>query len=97
MGQLPAGERTKFDTAERFIAFMTTQDVPLGEAHIIQPKGESGEIPFVAVQFRAPDGKSRIVAVFVRQEGTEWRLIVPAAAVEKYAAKLKGSSVSEGK
>jgi hypothetical protein len=90
IAQLPEADRRKFDSAKRFIAFMTVHDVPLGEAHILGISQETDGRTRVVAILRDRNGGRR-VAAFVRREGNEWRLVVPLGAVEKYAARLKGS------
>lgn len=99
IAQLPDAERSKLDTAERFVAFMTATEVPLGQVRIIQSKQDVMTAPHLTLwaQIIDPEGKTRMVATAIRPEGNEWRLIVPASAVEKYAEKLNGSPAPEKK
>lgn len=100
LDRLPREVSTQFKTAEDFLALMTANDVPLSEAHVLQPKLEppppEGWALLVA-EFRDEKGQTRTLPLrLFRASPTEWRLVVPEAAIEKYGALLAGGSAQAG-
>ncbi len=95
---LPEATRKEYGTPERLIAALTAKDVPLGMAQIFDPKAEDASGRHIVVNLLPPTGAgARFMAVSLRQEGSVWKLGVPASAVEKYAAMLKGTEAGAGK
>ena len=89
---LPESVRTEYSTPERLVAALTARDVPLGKAKLFDTKAELNGDRRVVVQLYEPEGKApRGVLFSLRPEGGTWGLVVPASAVEKYAAMLKGT------
>lgn len=92
MDKLPREVAAQLATAEDFVALLTAGDVPLTEAHVFDPKGDAPPRWAVrVVEFRDAQGKTRVAPLRLYQASeTEWRLVVPEAALEKYAARLAG-------
>ena len=89
---LNAAERAEHGTPERLIAALTAHDVPLGKAKLFDTKAEFNGDRRVVVQLYETEGKApRGVLFSLRPESGTWGLVVPASAVEKYAAMLKGT------
>lgn len=98
LGRLPPEVAAQFGTAEDFIALLAAKDVPLAQAHLIEPQVTLPEgIAMRVVQLRESSGKMRLAALQLsKQADGEWRINVPAAALAKYAAELQGAA-PEGK
>ena len=94
---LSAATRAEYGTAERLIAALTARDVPLGTAKLFDTKADYGGDRRMAAQLKDPEGKSRVALFSLRPEGGTWGLVVPASAVEKYTAMLKGAGPEAGK
>jgi hypothetical protein len=98
--RLPQETSTQFHTAEDFIALLTTNDVPLSEAHLPDPKVNAPWPDGMAVrvvEFRDEKGNMRYAPIVLRQVADkEWRLSVPPAAIDKYAAVLVGAPMGGG-
>lgn len=93
---LPESVRTEYGTPERLIAALTARDVPLGKAKLFDTKADFSGDRRMAVQLYETEGKApRGVLFSLRPEGGTWGLVVPASAVEKYAAMLKGAAAVE--
>lgn len=89
---LPEGIRKYYGTPERLVALMTAADVPLGAAKIYDFKTTDLRGTALSAVLRDADYTHRAVNVVLRQEGEAWKLVVPAEAVDKYAAMLKGAA-----
>jgi hypothetical protein len=87
---LPAGLQQELRTPDRLIALLTAKDVPLGSAQILvqYPTAEGTKI---VAQLIDSAGKAKESLFALRNEGTTWRLVVPADAVERYAVWLQAS------
>ena len=94
---LSTAKRAEYGTAERLIAAFTARDVPLGTAKLFDSRMEYHGDRQMAAQLKDPEGKSRVAMFGLRPEGGTWGLVVPASAVEKYAAMLKGAAAGAGK
>ncbi len=92
---LPEAIRKDYGTPERLIALLTAVDVPLGAAQIHDPKHADLRGTMLVAALRDADSRVQhpLVVLIVRQEGDAWKLVVPAQAVEKYAAMLTGNAV----
>jgi hypothetical protein len=99
LADVPDAERQGCRTPEELIALLTAGDVPLEEAQILAPKVPAGTPTTLVVQLRKPGKSSRLVQVQLADAGeSDWRIVVPAAAVRRYAAELRGGGGSgEGK
>jgi hypothetical protein len=95
---LPDSVRTEYGTPERLIAALTARDVPLGKAKLFDTKADFSGDRRMAMQIYETEGKApRGVLFSLRPKGGTWGLVVPASAVEKYAAMLKGGNAGAGK
>ena len=90
LSRLPPEASSQFKTAEEFVALLMTPDVPLSSARIWDPKANVPEgIAARAAVFSDEKGRQRPVTITLyRVPNGEWRLLVPEAAVDKYAAML---------
>jgi len=87
--RLPEEARRGYGSAEKLVALFAAKDVPLGEAHIAGP-WEPPHHTKVSLQMReTSEGPPRMAVFQLREEAGEWKVIVPASAVEKYAAALQ--------
>jgi hypothetical protein len=88
--RLPESLRHEYDTPERLMALLTARDVPsdgaaqIRDAHL----SATGGTEVVAV-LRDASQKQRLATLTLRQEGPDWKLIVPAAVVDRYAGMLE--------
>ncbi|MEO7798281.1 MAG: hypothetical protein ABIY47_11200, partial [Opitutaceae bacterium] len=83
--------RAQYPSPERLIALFTAKDVPLGGAQMSDPETvPGGERKVIGARLVNVDGSSRTATFFLRQQGAEWKLVVPPKAVEKYEAMLTG-------
>ena len=92
---LPDGVRARYGSPERLIAMLTARDVPLEGAHIIDTKARKGNLAGLGAQLLDASGTTRMVFLVLRQDGPEWKLVVPTSAVEKYARMLAGGPVAK--
>ncbi|MEO6567658.1 MAG: hypothetical protein ABIO94_02745 [Opitutaceae bacterium] len=84
--------RAQYSSPERIVALFTAKDVPLGGAQISDPENvPGGERKVLGARLKNVDGTSRVATFSLRQEGAEWKLVVPPKAVEKYEAMLSGA------
>lgn len=90
LDRLPPEVSSQFHTAEEFLALLMTPDVPLSSARIFDPKANVPEgIAARVIVFSDEHFKQRPVQITLyRIPNGEWRLLVPEAAVDKYAAML---------
>ena len=91
MQKLPESLRHEYTTPEQVIALFSARDVPAdGAAQVLDPGtiGPAGT-RLVAV-VRGADNSRRQAHLTLKQEGAEWRFVVPVSAVERYAASIKG-------
>lgn len=87
--RLPEEERQRYESAENLVALLTAKEVPLVDAQIAGP-WESSSPARISLHLREkPEGPPRMALFQVRDEGGEWKLIVPASAVEKYMKALE--------
>jgi hypothetical protein len=94
---LPVSLRQDYGTPERLIALLATRDVPLGAAQIHDFKDSDLSGTKLVAVLRDTESKHRSANLTLRQEGEAWKIVVPARAVERYAAMLKGDGTSEKK
>lgn len=95
---LSVATRADYGTPERLIAALTARDVPLGKAKLFDTKAEFNGDRRMAMQLYETEGKALQGVLFsLRPEGGTWGLVVPASAVEKYAAMLRGEERGVGK
>ena len=90
LGRLPPEVSSQFHTAEEFVALLMTPDVPLGSAQIFDPKADvpEGIAARVAVFSDEKFRQRTLPITLYRGPRGDWRLLVPEAAVDKYAAML---------
>ncbi len=86
---LPVETRARYAKPEELVAFMAAKDVPLEGARIFPVKEQEGDMRRAVVQLRNAAGSVRQVHLDLRKTGAGWRLVVPEAAVERYARQLK--------
>ncbi|HTO02198.1 MAG TPA: hypothetical protein VL069_00790 [Opitutus sp.] len=89
---LPVSLRPDYGTPERLIALLAAGDVPLGAAQIHDFKASDSNGTKLTAVLRDTENKYRSANLTLRQEGEAWKIVVPATAVERYAAMLKGTS-----
>jgi hypothetical protein len=101
LAQLPPEIRAKYDSPEKMVAFFTVQDIPAtGSVRVLaEGRANEGERRLSVLFFNdhaPPEEQKRYDGVrelaFRPDEGG-WKLVVPASAVEQYAAMLKGKTV----
>jgi hypothetical protein len=88
---LPADVRGQYGTPERLVAFFAIKDVPLGTAQVAwweKPPATPASAQ-VQVQLSIPDGPTKNLNLRFSQQGEEWKLVVPEAALTKYVSLLK--------
>ena len=86
--RLPAALRQELGTSRQLIALMVAKDAPLSSAQIIDRGWAEGGAQLKTL-LTDEQGKSKSTQFSLRLEGTSWRFIVPARAVERYAAQLQ--------
>lgn len=92
LGSLPASSRSEYATPERLVALFTAKDLPNGAVQLVsEAKQPSGEV-MMRVRLFQPDGSTRSTTLLARQKEGEWRLAVPASAIDKYGAVLQGAT-----
>lgn len=87
---LPVSLRPDYGTPERLIALLAAGDVPLGAAQIHDFKASDLNGTKLTAVLRDTENKYRSANLTLRLEGEAWKIVVPAKAVERYAAMLKG-------
>lgn len=97
--------RVQYATTERLLAALTAKDVPLGTAellrHAVLHPGEMGdtspgEKALVVARISDPEKKSKIVSLLAHRSGDEWRVLVPASAIQSYGNALTGEPNPSG-
>jgi len=104
MDRLPADVRQQYGSPEEFVALLTARDVPM-EARLRfdteRPLGETEVELRVLLDSEAPapagaqkKGRRMVQGkeLMLRRLGSDWKLLVPAAAVEKYGQLLLGTA-----
>jgi hypothetical protein len=86
---LPEATRAQYGSPEQLIAALTAKDVPLWNTKIYDTKAEYEGARMMVAQWSDGEKRPSSVRLMLRQEGGEWRVVVPQSAVEKYAAALK--------
>lgn len=89
---LPVSLRQDYGTPERLIALLAAVDVPLGAAQIHDFKASDLSGTKLLAVLRDTENKYRSANLTLRQEGEAWKIVVPATAVDRYAAMLKGNT-----
>lgn len=79
-------------TPEQLVALLTVKDVPLGSMQMLSQTPSDPQAAAISVRLTAPDGSSKVTRLTLRHIGGEWRIMVPEAAVDKYALQLTGPS-----
>lgn len=97
LASLPASVRSEYRTPEHLVALLTAKDIPLTGIQITPPRKDDPAGTRVLARVPAADGKSRTVAVSLRQYGSDWKLVVPRSAVEKYGQTLKVATAATGR
>ena len=85
--KLPAAMQRELVSPQGLIALLTAKDVPLGSAQILAQDQTPTDVK-VAVHLLDEQGKMKYVLLSYRADGPKWRLVVPASAVDNYAAVL---------
>lgn len=87
---LPPDLRREHATPERLMALMTASVIPLGSAQVVaEVPNPQGTV--LVTSLESPSGQSRMVALSLRTDGQAWRVELPPAAVERYAAQLRNN------
>ena len=95
MQMLPYSLRQDYNTPEQVIALLATRDVPVsGAAQILDDKATGPAGTRVVAVLRDAENRRRQTHLLLRQDGAEWRLIVPASAVERYTAMVRGPAAA---
>ena len=96
---LPATLREQYGTPERLVAFLAIKDVPLGTAQVVAwDERQTASSPVEAqVQLSSPDGQTRDLILQFSNPGGGWKLVVPDAAIARYASVLKGAPTAKPK
>ncbi|HEY4245615.1 MAG TPA: hypothetical protein VGM64_02100 [Lacunisphaera sp.] len=97
LDRLPSAMRQEIGTPERLVALMTAKDAPMGSAEILSAYEEGGtkdasHAPILTrLNARVVDteGNAKELLLNLRANTGTWRLVVPDAAIEKYAALLQ--------
>lgn len=84
---LPSAARGQYGTADRLVALLTARAVPLGSAQILNEVPDASGSTLL-VRLRDPAGQGRTLSLSLSTDGDNWRLVVPAQAVERYGAAL---------
>jgi hypothetical protein len=88
--KLPPALQRELVSPERFMALLTAGNISPGSAEILgrlAPDNSSGETK-IAAKLTDPEGKSKEVNLTLRAHADRWQLVMPADAVERYAAQL---------
>jgi len=92
LSSLPASSRSEYAPPERLVALFTAKDLPSGAMQLVsEARQPSGEV-MMRVRLFQPDGSTRSTTLLARQTDGEWRLTVPASAIDRYAAVLQGTT-----
>lgn len=94
LAALPYSARGQYRTPEHLIALLTAREIPLAGIQIMPPKKDDPAGTRVLARMPGADGKSRTVAVTLRQCGSEWKMVVPLSAVEKFERMLGGQDAA---
>ncbi|MEO6992054.1 MAG: hypothetical protein ABI273_00370 [Lacunisphaera sp.] len=104
LDKLPPAIRQEIGTPERLVALLTAKDAPLGSAEILSayeavPAKDASTPPtLMKLNARVVDaeGNATELLLNLRADHGVWRLVVPDAAIEKYAAFLQVPAESAG-
>lgn len=91
--RLPAALRAEMATPEKLVALFTAQAIPLTTARILRQTHEDENAQLMA-QLRDSRGVARQISVALKSSGENWKLVVPAAAVDKFIDQLRPPSVA---
>jgi hypothetical protein len=92
LASLPADVRRRYAGPEELVAFMAAKDVPLEGARILTSDDRATETRKVALQLRNAAGSVRQLQIELRPGPDGWRLVVPEAAVVRYAEQVRGKA-----
>ena len=86
-------------SGEALIAMLTAKDVPLGSAKIAGLKADPADAKRMRVVVmllppESPDRKSKLSQFSLHADAGGWKIAVPAAVVDRYAAMLKGGAAA---
>jgi hypothetical protein len=76
--------RAQYSTTERFVAFLTTRDVPLTSLQVSGALVRENDAQLV-VNLPTSEQTNHLVSLTLSRRPDGWRLNVPAAAVDRYA------------
>lgn len=100
LDSLPEAMRAEYGTPERFMAFLSIKDVPLGsvvvrQSNVLQdwPMGEAHQMQLVLTQ---ADGTQKGASLILLNRGDGWKLVVMESTVAKYAAQLRSAEAVAG-
>lgn len=84
--RLPPEDRRELETVDRLVAYLTARDVLSAKMSVMaqMPVGDDRHVMKVLVE--AADGTKRMPTFSLRRYPDGWKLVVPEAAIEKYAA-----------
>jgi hypothetical protein len=89
---LPDAVRAQYASPAQLIALMIAKDVPPGKINMIGRGGyeDNADRVTARVRLQPADGPAKIVQLLLRRQDDNWKIMVPASAVEKYTNALKG-------
>ncbi len=90
LARLPAEARARYASPEDLAALFTARDAFFQGAQLVYNQLLDDDHALAAMIVKAADGKSREVSVSLHRVDDAWRLVMPAAAMEKIAAELAG-------
>lgn len=89
LASLPPAVRATYGTPERLVALLTAREVPLGSMQFIA-RMERGADVLLRVRLQQPDGSAVTKSLVARGTPGNWRLVVPAGAINHFEAVLRG-------
>ena len=86
---LPASTQAEYGTPERMLAYFTIRDVPAGELRVRQWHDSGDAARKVSLIVQDHSGNAKSCTLVFQQDGAEWKAILPAEAVARYAQMLR--------
>lgn len=90
LASLPPASRMAYGTPERLVALLTAREIPIGTMQLVGRMERAPDEVLLRVRLQQPDGSAITKSLAARQQGRMWQLVVPATAITRFEAILRG-------